>query len=104
MFTTDRGAAGNILKTFGKGAKATKQSVLIRKQGYYFSDGERDPYAAAVAAPVFGPDNNCLGALAISGLRDRFKPVAAKRLGKAVVGYARELSKTFGGSETAADQ
>lgn len=94
----DRGAAGRILRAFHGDAVASKQSAGIREQGFYFSDGERDPYAAAVAAPVFGTDDACLGALAISGLRERFGPGTVERLGKIAMRHARELSRILGSS------
>lgn len=97
----DRGAAGRVLRVFSSGAATTTLSTRIREQGYYFSQGERDPYAAAVAAPVFGANDNCVGALAISGLRERFGPGTVRRLGKLVVGHARELNRLLGSGQNA---
>ncbi len=93
----DRGAAGKVLMAYNGTAKNLDEAKRIRRRGSYFSAGERDPYAAAVAAPVFGGDGACLGALAISGLRERFTPKVAKKFSAIVVRRASELSRTLGG-------
>ena len=92
----DRGAAGRILRAFSGEPAATDLSARIRNQGYFFSDGERDSYAAAVAAPVFGLDDRCVGALAVSGLRERFGPGKVRRLSTLVLGHASELNRILG--------
>lgn len=93
----DRGAAGKILQAFNGVAFSTKEREQIRRRGYYVSLGERDKYASSVAAPVFGPEGQCSGALAISGLRQRFTPEVQKKLAKIVVRRAKELTRTLGG-------
>lgn len=93
----DRGAAGNVLMAHDGAANNSDEAERIRRRGSYFSSGERDPYAAAVAAPVFGRDGACLGALAISGLRQRFTSEIAEKFSDIVVRRARELSRALGG-------
>ncbi len=93
----DRGAAGKVLMAYNGTATTSDEAQHIHRHGSYFSTGERDPYAAAVAAPVFGRDGACLGALAISGLRERFAPEVADKFRAIVVRRARELSRALGG-------
>lgn len=46
----------------------------IRKDGYAVSIQERDAGAAAMAAPVFGRNQECIAAVSISGPVSRFTP------------------------------
>ncbi len=93
----NRGAAGKVLTAYNGAAKDSDEARGIRRRGSYYSSGERDPYAAAVAAPVFGRDGACVGAIAVSGLRERFTRKAAKRFRDIVVRHASELSRALGG-------
>jgi DNA-binding IclR family transcriptional regulator len=45
---------------------------VVIKQGWYLSEGERDPDVAALSVPVLSPDQKLYGALSVSGLRTRF--------------------------------
>lgn len=84
------GAAGKVLLAFAEPA-IIKQVLLdpaipsdfdqrdlyaqlagIRKDGYAISIQERDAGAAALAAPVFGKNNECIAALSVSGPSSRF--------------------------------
>lgn len=92
----NQGAAGKILLAFNDTAKNSDGLLKIRSQGYYYSSGERDRYSAAIAAPVFDHTNHCLGALTISGLRERFTNKAVSRLKFEVIKQATQLSNTLG--------
>jgi DNA-binding IclR family transcriptional regulator len=50
-------------------------SVLtkIRKDGFYYSQGELEPGLGAVAAPIFNPEGDCVAALAVVGSIQRFE-------------------------------
>ncbi len=51
-----------------------KQIEQIKKEKFYFSYGERDPYVAAFSIPLFDIiKNNIIGSLSISGPMDRFR-------------------------------
>ena len=94
----DRGASGRVLTAFTGGAGPLHDEV--RARGWYLSLGERDPEAAAVAAPVFGRGRRFLGALGVTGPRGRFeddnqRPARrhARRRGRAAVARPRRLSR-----------
>lgn len=50
-------------------------SVLtkIRKDGFYYSQGELEPDIGAVAVPIFNPEGDCVAALAVVGSIQRFE-------------------------------
>lgn len=68
----------------------------IRKQGYAFSSGERDPNAAALATPVYNHDKNVCAALALAWPAIRFSPEKNKRYLKALRNAAQLLSNNLG--------
>lgn len=65
----DRGAAGRLICAFHATGLVPSASNVVA-----VSIGERDPYCAAVAAAVFGPNNEILGAISVSGPKERFTP------------------------------
>ncbi|HEY8368596.1 MAG TPA: IclR family transcriptional regulator, partial [Thermodesulfobacteriota bacterium] len=73
----DQGASGRILLAFG-GAEGARYDE-IRRKGVYTSYGERDPDAAAVAAPVFDAAGALVGAISVSGLRTHFDEPFVRR-------------------------
>ncbi|MGH1350078.1 MAG: IclR family transcriptional regulator [Methyloligellaceae bacterium] len=91
-----QGAAGKVLLAF-TGAKG-KEFNKIRTELFARSLGERDPECAGVAAPVFGSENNVLGALSLSGPRKRFGPAGTKEMKPQLHDAARKLSLALGGS------
>ena len=87
-----RGAAGKVLRTFADGEAAAAAAGLV-----YTSFGERDPACAAVAAPVFGPAGELLGALSLSGPQERFSDAAVKKMGKLVLAAGERATVSLGG-------
>jgi DNA-binding IclR family transcriptional regulator len=87
----DRGAAGKILRAFTD--RADPGTDKIRKQGYAYSDGERDPSCAALAAPVFGLDHELIGAVSLSGPRERFTKKTIERMTKLLLEATVGLSQ-----------
>jgi DNA-binding IclR family transcriptional regulator len=71
--------------------------AAIRKQGYYHSDGERDPEVAGVSAPVFGTGGEIVGALTVAGPRHRLTPGRVSELISRLVSSAATLTETLGG-------
>lgn len=64
----------------------------IQQKGVAVSIGEREAGAAAVAAPVIGPEGQVVAALSISGPETRFTPTTIAWLSDAVVRCAKEIS------------
>lgn len=65
----------------------------IREAGYAVSFGERDPWAAAVAAPVVSSDGTVVGSMSVCGPRARFGAEKIVDYGRAVVEATRLLSE-----------
>lgn len=90
----DRGASARVLMAFS-GAEGPPYDK-IRSQGYYISQGERDPETAAVAAPVFGIAHSLIGALGVAGTRTRLDDAACERALGAVQRLAAQLNSVLG--------
>lgn len=65
----------------------------VRESGYAVSIEEREPGAAAVAAPIRGRNGEAVAALSISGPVDRFTPEAVERFAQEVRKSAEMLTK-----------
>lgn len=92
LLPLDRGAAGKLITLYGKGSSALSDDDLLT-----ISMGERDPNCAAVASPVFGPDNEFCGAISLSGPKERFTPAAVKKMSRMVTQAAEKATETLGG-------
>ncbi|NNU82025.1 IclR family transcriptional regulator [Halovulum dunhuangense] len=92
------GAAGRVFLAHDDVPDLPPEMVNdIRRKGYAVSFGETDPDCAAVAAPVFGHDDEVVGVLSISGPLDRFTEAhVAKQVGY-LLPAARALTNAFGG-------
>jgi DNA-binding IclR family transcriptional regulator len=66
-------------------------------QGFTTSAGERDPYAAAAAAPIRSRGSRAVGCLSVCGPRDRLRARTLEACGAAVVETAARLSDLLGG-------
>ncbi|EJY56154.1 transcriptional regulator, IclR family [Alicyclobacillus hesperidum URH17-3-68] len=71
------------------------QLQQVRADGYAVSIQERDAGAAAMAAPVFGPDGDCIAALAVSGPVSRLTEAKMENLVSHLLGAAQTLSKAI---------
>jgi DNA-binding IclR family transcriptional regulator len=60
--------------------------------------GEYDPELATVACGVFGPDDELLGVMALTGPRTRFRPRAARTMGAALWKACETLTTRTGGN------
>ncbi len=77
------------------GKKAIRGELRrVRKQGYAVNDVELDPGVYAVAAPLALAPDTVVGALAITGIRDRLlKRYTVKKIVAVVVEAAADLSR-----------
>jgi DNA-binding IclR family transcriptional regulator len=95
VFPLHSGAAGHVLLAF---AGATgKRYDDIRAFGWTLSLGERDPACAGVAAPVFGPEG-ILGALSLSGPRERFREKEIRKMRDILSIHAGHLTTLLAGT------
>lgn len=93
----DRGAAGKVLIAFGSTSQSGAEFDQIRESGVALSLGERDKLCAGMAAPVFAGRNRFIGALSLSGPRERFTPDDVARMTPLLTSAASELSIGLGG-------
>ncbi|SHL35202.1 transcriptional regulator, IclR family [Pseudonocardia thermophila] len=71
---------------------------IDRRRGYSVSQGERDPYAAAIAAPIIARGTRAVGCFSVCGPHDRLKDSAPERLGPLVVDAAATMSALLTGT------
>jgi DNA-binding IclR family transcriptional regulator len=69
-----------------------KELADIRKTGFFVTRAERVVGATAVAAPIFGRNQEVIGALSVSGPDARFNRDQARRNGPLISQMAREIS------------
>lgn len=94
LLSLDKGAAGHVLTDcLGKPEEAVQKLLLGMP---YASYGERDADTAAIAAPVFGMNDELLGAISISGPLSRFSPERVETRKRALRQRASELSSLLG--------
>lgn len=90
----NRGAAGLVLMACA--GEPGERFERIRQEGLALSLGDRDPDAAAVSAPVLDASGQLLGALTISGLRNRFTAEAIQRFQSLLRESVERLEQEFG--------
>lgn len=96
----DQGSPGRVILAFsGEPGRVYEQ---IRRQGYQWSIGEREPGVSTVSAPVFGMNRRLLGSVCISGPESRLPPAKLELLAPQVMDTARQLSYALAGNSSAA--
>lgn len=71
------------------------------ERGYAFSAGERDPYAAAAAAPICTATGRAIGVLSVCGPTARMDDGKIQDYGKRVAAAAKTLSEMLAGGKQA---
>lgn len=89
-YPLDRGAAGRVLRTYADAQGNVQGEPRFAVE---VSMGERDPACCAVAAPVYGRDNVLLGAISLSGPRERFTKASIAFMSKLLLESARRCSE-----------
>ena len=79
------------------GDRLRRELAKVRSNGYAASLGERDPWAAAIAAPVFARGEQVIGSLSVCGPRGRVGEAEIRNYGAAVSEAAARLSSQLGG-------
>lgn len=88
---------GKVLIAFGEDHGEGEEMERIRRDCFAASLGERDKFCAGVAAPVFTRRDRLMGALSLSGPKERFMPEDVERMKGPLQAAARELTKEMGG-------
>jgi DNA-binding IclR family transcriptional regulator len=91
-----RGAAGRVLLAFA--GEAGESYETIRRDLLAISYGERDPVCAGLACPVFGPGEVAVGALSLSGPRERFTDDNVRRMTSLLFQSAIGITEALGGN------
>jgi DNA-binding IclR family transcriptional regulator len=94
----NRGAAGKVLMAFGTPSEQGEETDGIRASGFAVSLGERDKLCAGIAVPVFSGRDRIVGALSLSGPRERFTPEDIARMLPHLLKAARRISADLGGT------
>jgi len=98
-----QGSAGKVFLAWGPAVdgddmeRLAQQLATTRRRGWADSFGERAPGVASVSAPVFGPGDQILAAISVSGPASRIGPLRAKTYAPAVIQAAREVGSALGG-------
>lgn len=87
-----QGAAGKLITAYRQGGETAAAAGLVMT-----SMGERDPSCAAVASPVFGPDDEIRGVISLSGPKERFTPAAIKKMSRLLLDSAATATQQLGG-------
>lgn len=94
-FPLAKGAPGRVILAFsGQPGELYEE---IRRLGYHIARQERAADAASVAAPVFGPKRQVLGAISVSGSADRLSSERLLALARPVMHAAKQASLALGG-------
>jgi DNA-binding IclR family transcriptional regulator len=92
LLPLDCGAAGKLIKAFHRtGLTPDLKNVSA------VSLGERDPSCAAVAVAVFGPGNEFMGAISLSGPRERFTEQTIASMSQLGMAAAERATAILGG-------
>jgi DNA-binding IclR family transcriptional regulator len=84
--------------TITDAGRLMRELEKVRADGYAASSGERDPWAAAVAAPIFARGGQVIGSISVCGPRGRVGEAEVRSHGAAVREAAANLSHQLGGT------
>lgn len=97
QITRGRGLPALTSKTITSPAAWKRELARTRARGYSEDNGETEPDASCIAAPVFGADGRVVGAISLSGPASRvraLKPRAVPALVEACGAISRALGHT----------
>lgn len=92
LLPLDRGAAGRLISAFHNTDLVPNHENIVA-----ISLGERDPHCAAVAAAVFGVGDYMVGAISVSGPRERFTDESIPKMIEQCRVAAKESTQQLGG-------
>jgi DNA-binding IclR family transcriptional regulator len=87
------GAAGKVIRAFGGAGESDPALDEVRRDRIAISYGEVDPACLAIASPVFSISGRLLGALSLSGPKERFTDEAVAMMRTLLIEAAQELSE-----------
>lgn len=93
LLPIERGAPGKVLRAFRDAHLGMPEAPLVQT-----SFGERDPACAGLSVPVFGAGGALVGALSLSGPRERFSTDALERMTTPLLNAAAKATRALGGT------
>jgi DNA-binding IclR family transcriptional regulator len=97
-----KGSAGKVFLAWGPPPQGepiddglAQQIATTRRRGWADSVGEREAGVASVSAPIFGPTNELLAVISVSGPASRLAALRATTYAPAVVDAAGEVAATL---------
>ena len=87
----DRGSTGRTLVAFANGPTGSEKLPIA-------TSGHLSPDAAGLAVPVFGPQNELMGALILTGPKTRFTRATIAVMGAQLLDAAESLTAELGGN------
>jgi DNA-binding IclR family transcriptional regulator len=88
-----QGAAGKVLRLYIRGTAGATGAIDLVQSSF----GERDPACAAIATPVFGAGGELVGAVSLSGPRERFTESSIAKMSKSLLEGAATATLALGG-------
>lgn len=88
-------------RTITSPAAWKRELALTRARGVAEDNGETEPEASCIAAPIFGADGRPIGAISLSGPASRIR-ASKPRAAHALVASCRAISKALGFTSTTA--
>jgi DNA-binding IclR family transcriptional regulator len=95
MQPLDRGAGGRVLLAFS--GEPGLVYAKVRQTFCYISCGERDPETSGISAPVFGVEQELVGALGIVGPVSRLGRAQLAKLRGRLLNVAASMTDSLGG-------
>lgn len=88
----NKGAAGRVLSRESSSSDTPRGDTLLE-----VSFGERDPSCAGIAGPVFGPSNELVGSLSLSGPMERFHDKSIQKMKPVLLEACKKATQHLGG-------
>lgn len=88
-------------KTMAAPRRLKLELAAVRRRGYAFSRGQREPGAVGIGAPIFDHGGNVVGDLLVTIPEQRFDRKKADPLGKMITAYAKLITQDIGGQAPA---
>lgn len=90
------GRAGAVTPNTPTGEDLERDLFHIRRRGWAFSSGEREPGVGSVSAPIFGIYDVVVAVVSVSGPSTRINRIGSRRYAPAVMETAREIQRALG--------
>jgi len=87
----DKSSSAQVLRLF------SKANPVLSEPLPFYTAGVTTPHVASISVPIFGADQQLLGALSLSGPQSRLNPDRAREITPALFKVSRDLTVRLGG-------